>query len=127
MGGLEQVSQRAEGAVVPHRDEEGIDLDAEDGREVLRGERDAPGRHVHRPARREHAEHMGVPRPAPHVLHAGGPRPALPGHHGYPLPVEVRRRGIGQRPREEVRGTAGGCPGYDFDGAAGEGCVLTAR
>ena len=24
MGGLEQVSQRAEGAVVPHRDEEGI-------------------------------------------------------------------------------------------------------
>ena len=77
MGGLEQVPQRAEGAVVPHRDEEGIDLDAEDGREVLRGERDAPGRHVHRPTRREHAEHVGVPRAAPHVLHAGGPRPAL--------------------------------------------------
>ena len=68
----------------------------------------------------------GVPRTALHVLHAGGPRPALPGHHGHALPAEVRRRGIGQRPREEVRGPAWGGPGDDLDGAAGECGVLPA-
>jgi len=71
-----------------------------------------------------HAEYMRVPHAALHVLHAGGPRPALPGHHVHALPVQVRRRGIGQCSREEVRGATRGCPGDDLDGAAGECGVL---
>ena len=52
--------------------------------------------------------------------------PALPSRviTATRLPVEVRRRAIDQRPRQEVLGPAGRRSGYDLDRAAGKAASL---
>ena len=68
-------------------------------------EGDPSRRHVHGPARREHPEHVRIAGAAPQVLHPRRPRaPPCRGHDRDPLPLEILRRRLGERPGEEVAG-----------------------